>query len=133
MITITIDDLGKMTLHGEFSGSTSSDLLGINWHGHTLPYKNVFDPKDSRQVNGSDIGRFPDAWSTDTTVNPPHRPNIFDVKPGWICNGNGVTNAVVCFIGDATNPIITIAPMPITANGYSGFQNDGYYTFRQAL
>jgi len=133
MITITIDDSGNMTLHGEFSGSTASDMFGYNrWHGATLPYKNVFDPMNSKQKNGSDTGRFPDAWSTDPMVNPPHRPNIFDVKPGWICNGNGVTNAVVCFVGDASNPIITISYTPIMVSGGGGFQNDGYYTFRQA-
>jgi len=130
MITITIDDSGKMILHGEFSGSATSDMFGYTrWHGTTLPYKNVFDPMDTTQINGSHTGRFPDAWSTDTNVNPPHRPNIYDVKPGWICNGNGVTNAVVCYIGDSTNPIITIAPTPIMVLGGGGFQQDGYYTF----
>lgn len=131
MITITIDDSGKMILHGEFSGS-SSDMLGhTGWLGHsTLPYQVVFDPADPTQVNGSATARFPAAWTTIEDINHPHRPNMLDVKPGWICNGNGVTNAVVFSIGNATNPIITIAPTPLMAEGGGGFQNGEYYTFR---
>ena len=132
MITITIDDSGKMILHGEFSGSSTSDMLGYDkWYGSTMPFKNVFDPSDPNQINGSNTGRFPDAWNTDVTVNPPHRPNIFDVKPGWVCNGEGVTNAVVFSIGDANNPIITIANTPLMVEGGGGFQQNGYYTFRR--
>jgi len=135
MITITVDSSGKIKLSGEVVLFTQPQVGTLRmghkgWLGHsTLPYQNVFDPADPMQVNGSATGRFPDAWSTNAVVNPPHRPNIFDVKPGWICNGNGVTNAVVYSVGDATNPIITIAPTPLMAEGSGGFQNGDYYTF----
>ena len=130
MITITVDSSGKIKLSGEvvlFTQPQVGTLGHKGWLEHrTRPYPNIFD---STMQNGSATGRFPDAWDANTVVNRSHRPNMFDVKPGWICNGNGVTNAVVYYVGDATNPIITVAPTPLMAEGGGGFQNGDYYTF----
>lgn len=130
MITITVDSSGNIKLSGEVTLFTKQQMMGTlghkGWLGHsTLPYQNMADPME----NGSATGRFSDAWSANTVVNHPHRPNIYDVKPGWICNGNGVTNAIVYFVGDAANPIITVAPTPLMAEGGGGFQSGDYYTF----
>lgn len=127
MITITVDGSGNIKLSGEVTLFTKkTETLGHKgWMGHsTLPYQNVFDPME----NGSATGRFPEAWNANAVTNR-HRPNMYDVKPGWICNGNGVTNAIVYFVGDASNPIITVAPTPLMAEGGGGFQNGDYYTF----
>lgn len=121
MIVITIDDFGKITVSGDVDLFTYSPLMskcGPYYNQTTLGYQNVFDPME----NGSLTGLFTDAWNPLSVAND-HTPNIFNVMPGWICNGNGVVNAPVTFVGDAINETITIAP------GYGGFQSGEYYTF----
>lgn len=85
----------------------------------TLTFQNVFGPSD----NGSLTGFFFDCWNPEALGNTRQRPNMLDVAVGWICNGPGVTNAQVTFVGNQDNQIITIA------SGHGGFQSGGSYTF----
>ena len=122
MISITIDDFGTITVSGSVELYTVPPMTMAKCGPYnkqtTLAYQNSFDPT----MNGSLTGTFTGAWDANATINA-YSPNIFDVKPGWICNGNGVTNAEVVFVGNATNEIITIGP------GHGGFQSGEFYTF----
>lgn len=96
-----------ITSHGFFAGQT------------TTTFQNVFGPQD----NGSLTGFFFDCWNPTALANTNYSPNMFDVTVGWLCNGPGVTNAPVTFVGNQTNAIITIAA------GHGGFQSGQFYFF----
>lgn len=122
MISITIDDFGTITVNGTVELYTVPPMMSLKCGPYnkqtTLAYQNVFDPT----MNGSLTGTFTGAWNANATINA-YSPNIFNVMPGWVCNGVGVTNAAVVFVGNATNEIITIE------TGRGGFQSGEFYTF----